>query len=138
MEKLFRPTDEVPIDCEDHLSEAIIRMWRAEDVFYDGQSSLCEWISSPGFDFYVIEKQPPCPMSTNSSHLQSSYYDESDGEISHEEFQAPHGSRGSILGRGTSLIVSNATAFSHRVSDDLPAVPCQVNPRQSKIITVKA
>ena len=27
---------------------------------------------------------------------------------------------GSVLGRGTSLIVSNATAFSHRISDDLP------------------
>lgn len=32
-------------------------------------------------------------------------------------------SSGSVLGRGTSLVVSNATAFSHRVSDDLPSAP---------------
>lgn len=31
---------------------------------------------------------------------------------------------GSVLGRGTSLVLSNATAFSHRISDDLPFVTC--------------
>ncbi|CAK9058249.1 unnamed protein product [Durusdinium trenchii] len=56
------------------------------DVFYGGEKAFCPWMPSPGFDFYVIEKQQPC----------------------------------SVLGRGTSLIVSNATAFSHRISDDLP------------------
>lgn len=87
-----------------------------KDIFYDVAGPFCPWMSNPGFDFFVIEKHQPCILSTTRKSRWKTWL----VEIMNPRPCSPCNS-GSVLGRGTSLVVSNATAFSHRVSDDLPS-----------------